>query len=146
MVLVGFVSSGNCLNCDDPSEITAGVCTKILNTLEKALIQDDDNLFRMSKAFFYLPMASPVLLKVVYNITYGESIMAATAEGKLHQSNSSSIAYQSQVEERHFTTVCVAPDDPHCSSSTENSILKKTQFEEEENTSFMFDSNFNARI
>ena len=130
-VLVGFILSGNCLNCDDASEMTAGICTKILNSLEKALLQDEDNMFRMSKAFFYSPTASPVLLKVVYNVTFAKNITTAVTERKLHQCNNPSIAYQSQFQEQHFTTVCMALNDPCCSSSTENSILKKTWFDKE---------------
>ena len=131
VVLVGTILSGNCLKCDDPSEMTAGVCAKILNNLEKALLQDEGNLFRMRKAFFYSPIASPVLLKVVYDITYGENITTAIAKEKLHHCNTSPIADQSQLEKRHFT---MAPDDPDCSSSTDNSFLKKI-FDKEEHTS-----------
>ena len=46
-------------------------------------MQDEGNLFRLRRAFFHSPTADPVLLKVVYNITYAENIMAAFAGNEI---------------------------------------------------------------
>ena len=74
VVLVCSIDLGVCLVCGDPSEISTDTCTKILNDLERALLQDEGNLSRMRRAFFHSPTADPVLLKVVYNITYAKNI------------------------------------------------------------------------
>ena len=74
VVLTGAINLGACLICDDPSEISTGTCAKILNDLESALLQDEGNLSRMRRAFFHSPTADPVLLKVVYNISYAKNI------------------------------------------------------------------------
>ena len=66
--------------CDDSSEVTTSVCAKISKDIERALLEDEGNLFRMRKAFFYSPTASPVLLKVVYNVTFGENITTAITD------------------------------------------------------------------
>ena len=121
VVLLGFVLSGNCLNCDDPNERNARICAEILDDLENALLQDQGNLHRMKEAFFYSPTATPVLLKVVYNVTYGKNIMTAIVEDKVHHCNDSSIAYHSQFEEGDYTTTS---DNHHCSNSPENSFDK----------------------
>ena len=73
-----FVSVA-CLVCDDPSEVSIGTCGKLSNDLKRALLQDEGNLFRMRRAFFYSPTATPVLLKVVYNITYTTNIIKKAA-------------------------------------------------------------------
>ena len=113
VVLICSILSGNCLNCDDPSERSANICADLLDDLEIALLRDQGNLHRMKEAFFYSPTASPVLLKVVYNITYGQNIKTAIAkEEVLHCNNSS------QFEEKHLT------GDRHCSSSTGSSLDK----------------------
>ena len=77
-VLMATILTASCLVCDDPVEITTGTCAKILKNLEKALLQDEGNLFHLRRAFFHSPTADPVLLKVVYNITYAENITAAS--------------------------------------------------------------------
>lgn len=116
VVLVHLVLSGNCLNCNNPSERSAGICADILDDLEIALLRDQGNLLHMKEAFFYSPTASPVLLKVVYNVTYGQNIITAIANETVHHCNNSS-----QFEEGHLTATS---DDHHCSSSTENSLNK----------------------
>ena len=93
------VTSVNCLSCDDPSDRSIGTCAQLSKDLERALLQDEGNLFRIRRAFFHSPTASLVLLKVVYNITYDENI-----------------------------TVAVAADEvPHCSSPTLNSTIELKQ-------------------
>ena len=81
--LMATILTTTCLVCDDPVEITTGTCAKILKNLEKALLQDEGNLFRLRRAFFHSPTADPVLLKVVYNITYAKNITAAFAGNKI---------------------------------------------------------------
>ena len=66
IVVTGAINLVTCLVCDDPSERSTRTCAKILNDLERALLQDEGNLSRMRRAFFYSPTADPVLLKVVY--------------------------------------------------------------------------------
>ena len=71
-------TSGNCLLCDDSSEVNAATCATLSKDVENALLGDEGNLFRMRKSFYYSPTASPVLLKVIYNVTFGENF---TKEG-----------------------------------------------------------------
>ena len=73
LILTSTFILGNCRLCDDSSEVTTAVCARLSKDLERALLGDEGNLFRMRKAFFYSPTASPVLLKVVHNVTYGEN-------------------------------------------------------------------------
>ena len=77
VALMASALTASCLVCDDPVELTTGTCAKLLTNLEKALLQDEGNLFRLRRAFFHSPTANPVLLKVVYNITYAENIITA---------------------------------------------------------------------
>ena len=73
VLLFIFFLSGNGQLCENSSEAaTTSACARLSKDLKNALLGDEGNLFRMRKAFFYSPTASPVLLKVVYNITYGE--------------------------------------------------------------------------
>ena len=62
--------------CDDPSstETLGEVCHKFFKGFEDALYEDKGNTYRLRKAFFYAPNARPVLLKVIYNITFAGNI------------------------------------------------------------------------
>jgi len=51
-----------------------GTCAQLSKDLERALLQDEGNMFRLRRAFYYSPTAAPVLLKVVYNTTFGEKV------------------------------------------------------------------------
>ena len=84
VVLMATVLIGSCLVCDDPVEVTTGTCAKLLANLEKALLQDKGNLFRLRRAFFHSPTADPVLLKVVYNVSYAENITTALAGNEIN--------------------------------------------------------------
>ena len=53
---------------------SASICQKIFKELDKALIQDEANLYYLRKMFFYAPNANPVLLQVNYNISFGDNI------------------------------------------------------------------------
>ena len=60
--------------CDDSDEQIADVCYKLFHQIEEALVQDKGNEYRLRKAFFYAPNANPVLIKVIYNVSYAENI------------------------------------------------------------------------
>lgn len=62
--------SGNC-SCEYPH---SDICHKILQSLENALIQDEANLYRSRKVFFYAPDADPVLLRIEYDTSFAENI------------------------------------------------------------------------
>ena len=100
VALTASILVGSCLVCDDPVELTTGTCAKILSNLEKALFQDDGNLFRMRRAFFHSPTADPVLQKVVYNITYAENITTGIADKEIQHCSTlaanSTIKFQQQ--------------------------------------------------
>ena len=62
------------LVCDkSEDEAIADACYKLDEQLQHALLQDKGNLYRLRKAFFYAPNAHPVLLRVIYNVTYAEN-------------------------------------------------------------------------
>ena len=52
----------------------ANTCYEVFKELSKALVYDKSNLYRMEHAFFYAPNADPALIKVKYNISYGDNI------------------------------------------------------------------------
>ena len=69
-----FFVGGNCI-CNDPNDWeNAYICSEVFNSLKQALIEDEGNLYRMKKAFYYAPRADPVLIQVNYNISYSENI------------------------------------------------------------------------
>ena len=72
--LAASILPGDSLNCDDPDDLTTGTCGQLSKDLERALVRDEGNLFRIRRAFFHSPTASLVLLKVVYNVTYAENV------------------------------------------------------------------------
>ena len=67
--------------CSDSSstEFDATLCSELTDIFEKALL-NRENIIRMKNAFFYSPTASPVLLKVEYNIRYDENITKTMPE------------------------------------------------------------------
>ena len=71
--------------CDTASEFISDTCALLSKDLEKSLLQEEGNLFRMRKAFFHSPTASPVLLKVVYNVTFAANFSKASASGIVPQ-------------------------------------------------------------
>lgn len=83
LTVVFFHSGGHCLTCDDPMELTTGVCGKLSKDFERALLEDEGNLFRIRRLFFHSPTASPVLIKVVYNITFGLNFTAKHCSGEI---------------------------------------------------------------
>ena len=71
--LASVVLQGNSL-CDNSADVAiADACYKLDEQLQYALLQDKGNLYRLRKAFFYAPNAHPVLLRVIYNVTYAEN-------------------------------------------------------------------------
>ena len=67
-----FISSGSCTVCDSfhISNAVANSCYKLKTEFEEVLLYDEGNKLRLKNAFFYSPTANPVLLKVVYNVSY----------------------------------------------------------------------------
>ena len=64
--------------CADPVDSTASVlCAQLFKDLESALTSNEGNLLRIRRAFFHSPTAAPVLLKVIYNVTYAENFTMA---------------------------------------------------------------------
>ena len=75
LTVFAAITSGHCLGYCDNEE----VCTDIFKEVERAVLEDDTNLSRMRRAFFHSPTATPVLLKVVYNVSYAENITTTIA-------------------------------------------------------------------
>ena len=63
-----------CSLCDDSDEVLADVCYKLYNQIGNTLLGDEGNFYRLRKAFFYSPNANPVLLKVIYNISFAANV------------------------------------------------------------------------
>ena len=93
-LLSTFIIIGNCQLpkwdsiCELPTDIT---CAQLSKDLERALLLDEGNLFRMRRAFFYSPTAALVLLKVVYNVSFKENTTISDKECGiyLHKDNTS---------------------------------------------------------
>ena len=83
IVLATSINSGSCQSCDHPSGIVTDMCAQLSKDLEKALLLDERNLFCMRTAFFHSPTAAPVLLKVVYHITYADNVTKSVAAKEL---------------------------------------------------------------
>lgn len=69
----------SCLACNDPNDLSSGTCAQLSKDLERALVQDEGNLFRLRSMFRQSPTAAPVLLKVLYNVTFAEDFIDAAA-------------------------------------------------------------------
>ena len=70
LLVYATLSAGN-YACDDPKNLNyATVCSDVFKSLEQSLIRNEGNIYRIRKAFFYAPSADPVLLKVVYYISF----------------------------------------------------------------------------
>ena len=76
IVLIALSSVGAVVGdlCSTGELATGTQCYRLFKTFESALIEGEGNLYQMRKAFFYSPYAEPVLLKVVYHITYGDNV------------------------------------------------------------------------
>ena len=79
-VIFSTLSTLDCCLQSQCDELNTDTCAQLSKDLEKALLQDKGNLFRMRRAFFYSPTAAPVLLKVIYNVSFGEN---ATSESHI---------------------------------------------------------------
>ena len=93
LALGASIIPGSSPICGDPTD----VCGQLSKDIERALLKDEGNLFRIRRAFFHSPTASPVLLKVVYNVTYGENFTLAVASEEI-PSCSSQILQNSTIE------------------------------------------------
>lgn len=74
-----FALKGSCLACNDPNDLSSGTCAQLSKDLERALVQDEGNLFRLRSMFRQSPTAAPILLKVLYNVTFAEDFTEAAA-------------------------------------------------------------------
>ena len=81
--LATSIPPGSSPNCDDPDDLTTGICGQFSKDLERALVNDEGNQFHIRRAFFHSPTASLVLLKVVYNETYAENVTTAVASEEI---------------------------------------------------------------
>ena len=99
IIVAAFTGSGRSLVCDDSIDIATGTCVQLSKDLENALVQDEGNLFRLRRFFRHSPTASPVLLRVEYNITFADD----------------------------FTTAVDDEDVPFCSSPALNSTIELDQ-------------------
>ena len=84
IILIAAISSslfakGSCLACNDPNDFSSGTCAQLSKDLERALVQDEGNLFRLRSMFRQSPTAAPILLKVLYNVTFAEDFTEAAA-------------------------------------------------------------------
>ena len=68
------ISEGNSCVCKNSDWQNVKPCYEMFKELSRALTNDRGNLYRMKQAFFYAPSADPVLIKVKYNISYGENV------------------------------------------------------------------------
>ena len=92
VVIAALISMGKC-SCDDSNDpLYPSLCYKMLQSLEQALINDKGNLHRCRKAFFYAPNADPVLMKVEYNISFGEHITDGVLSNCINDNSSVPIA------------------------------------------------------
>ena len=73
IVFISLVSQALSI-CDDSDEVLADVCYKLFRQVEDALVQDKGNEYRLQKAFFYAPNANPVLMKVIYNVSFATNV------------------------------------------------------------------------
>ena len=71
-MLAALLGLGACV-CDDFST-SENICFKLFQKFENALNEDEGNTHRLRKAFFYAPNAQPVLMKVVYNVTFAANV------------------------------------------------------------------------
>ena len=89
--LASLVLQGHSLCDNSEDEEIADACYKIDEQIEYALLQDKGNLYRLRKAFFYAPNAHPVLLRIIYNVTYAENATLQAAYCTNDTSNELSI-------------------------------------------------------
>ena len=75
LILATIFGLGVCV-CDQPStsDPLEDVCYQIFQQIEDALNEDKGNMYMLRKAFFYAPNARPVLMKVIYNVTFAANI------------------------------------------------------------------------
>ena len=71
VLLVYTTHSAGEYTCNDPNDLEYGtLCFDVFKSLERSLTQNEGNIYRIRKAFYYAPSADPVLLKVMYYISF----------------------------------------------------------------------------
>ena len=103
IVAAGLVAEGNCLLCDNPKDLSTGTCAQLSKDLERALLQDEGNLFRLKRFFLNSPTASPVLLRVVYNITFAENLTIAVGAEEVPNCFSPTLNSSIELIQRNIT-------------------------------------------
>ena len=88
LLLASLVSQGMSI-CDDSDEVLADVCHRLFHQIEDTLLRDKGNDYRLRKAFFYAPNANPVLMKVIYNVSYAENVTEDTGMQQNYCTNDS---------------------------------------------------------
>ena len=72
-----ITSNAHPLNtCDIWDESESSTCLQLSKVIKTSILQDEGNLYRMRRAFFYSPTAAPVLLKVLYDVSFSDNITA----------------------------------------------------------------------
>ena len=71
-ILAVISEEGACKNTDSWQD--ANTCYEVFKELSRALASNKGNLYHMQQAFFYAPNADPALIKVIYNVSYGDNI------------------------------------------------------------------------
>ena len=77
---IRFGSGQTCIN---PTDVLTETCGQLSYDLETALLQDKGNLFRMRRTFFHSPTAAPVLVKVVYIISFTDNVTNSIADEEI---------------------------------------------------------------
>ena len=72
-LLTSLISNGLSI-CDDSEEVLADVCYELYDRIRNTLLEDKGNFYHLRKAFFYSPNANPVLLRVIYNVSFADNV------------------------------------------------------------------------
>ena len=84
IVIFSLATLAGARSCADHvySATSVNTCAdRLFKDLERVLRSDEGNLLNIRRTFFHSPAASPVLLKVIYNIIYEENFtMAVSSE------------------------------------------------------------------
>ena len=71
LVITTCVVGGDCAcSCDDPGVVNAQVCGSIFSSFEKALINNESNLYKLRKLFYNSGADPPELVKITYYLQF----------------------------------------------------------------------------
>ena len=77
VVLLATTALGNSYSYNTFDLIDEVTHDGLFRDVEKALLSNEANSLKLRRAFYYSPTAAPVLLKVVYNISFGNNLTNA---------------------------------------------------------------------